>query len=113
MGERRIVSSLRPLVAVAAVVLVACASTPTRESMGEYIDDSLITSRVRTALIADPKVDSDEIKIETFKGTVQLSGFAESPDEGARAADLASRVPGVREVKNDIRDKAAADLSSR
>jgi hyperosmotically inducible protein len=113
MSGRRITQVARPLIAVAAIALVACASTPTRESMGEYMDDSLITSRVRTALVTDPEVHSTEIQVETFKGTVQLSGFARSPDEMARAADLASRVPGVREVKNDIRDKAAADLSGK
>ena len=113
MTARRISHAMRLLVAVAAVALVACASTPTRESAGEYLDDSVITSRVRTALVTDPEVHSTEIEIETFKGTVQLSGFARNPDEMARAADIASRVPGVREVKNDIRDKAAADLSSR
>jgi osmotically-inducible protein OsmY len=113
MSERRIFHAMRPLFAVGAVALVACASTPTQESMGEYMDDSLITTRVRTALIADSQVHSTEIKIETFKGTVQLSGFARSPDEMGRAADIASRVAGVKEVKNDIRDKAAADLSSK
>jgi hyperosmotically inducible protein len=113
MTERAIFHAVRPLVAVAAVALVACASTPTRESMGEYMDDALITSKVRTALIADSQVHSTDIKVETFKGTVQLSGFAGSPDEMARAADIASRVGGVKEVKNDLRDKAAADLSSK
>ena len=113
MSEQRIFHAVHPLVAVAAVALAACSSQPTRESMGEYMDDSLITTKVRTSLIADSQVHSTEIKIETFKGTVQLSGFAKSPDEMARAADIASRVAGVKEVKNDIRDKAAADLSSK
>ena len=113
MSKRRIFHLTRPLIAVAAVALVACASTPTRESMGEYMDDSLITTKVRTALITDPQVHSTEIKIETFKGTVQLSGFARSPDKMARAADITSRVSGVREVESDIRDKAAADLSGK
>ncbi len=101
MTERRIFHAVRPLLAVAAVALVACASTPTRESMGEYMDDALITSKVRTALVADSQVHSTDIKVETFKGTVQLSGFAGSPDERARAAE--SREPRGRRQGSEER----------
>jgi osmotically-inducible protein OsmY len=104
---------IRPLaVALATVLVVACAATPTRESTGEFFDDSLITSRVKTALVADQEVRSLGISVETFKGTVQLSGFADSTDEKAKAADIASRVPGVKSVKNDLLVKST-DISQR
>lgn len=113
MNERRWFGVRGSLVAAAALALAACASTPTRESAGEYMDDSLITTKVASRLMADPQIHSTDIEVETFKGTVQLSGFVDNRDQAARAADIASRVPGVREVHNDLRDKAAADLSSR
>lgn len=104
---------MRPLAAaLAAVLVVACAATPTRESMGEYFDDSLITSRVKTALVADQQVHSLGISVETFKGTVQLSGFADSTDEKAKAAEVANQVAGVKSVKNDLLVKST-DISQR
>ena len=113
MSERCWFRARDPLIAAAALALAACASTPTRESAGEYMDDSMITTKVIGRLVAEPQIHSTDIEVTTFKGTVQLSGFVNDRDEAARAADVASRVTGVREVKNDLRDKAAADLSSR
>jgi osmotically-inducible protein OsmY len=86
-----------------AAVNVSCSSTPTRESLGEAVDDSLITSKVKTALVGDPDVSARRINVETFRGTVQLSGFARSEDEIRRAGEVARNVRGVRAVKNDIR----------
>ncbi len=79
-----------------------CASTPTRESTGEYIDDSAITTKVKTAFVRDPLVKALQIRVTTFKGEVQLSGFADSAAEKARAAQIAAAVPGVRSVVNNI-----------
>lgn len=85
--------------------LTACSGTPARESTGEYIDDSVITTRVKTAFVEDKTVSALDIKVVTFKGKVQLSGFADNPSEVDRAVDLARKVPGVQSVKNDIRLK--------
>ncbi|MDP3668784.1 MAG: BON domain-containing protein [Telluria sp.] len=85
--------------------LVACAPTATREGTGEYIDDSLITAKVKTALAADPDVKATEINVETFKGNVQLSGFVNSSENVQKAVELARNVKGVKSVKNDMRVK--------
>lgn len=84
------------------VSLAACAPTPTREGTGEYVDDSLITTKVKAAYAADPLVKATQVNVETFKGTVQLSGFVNSREAADRAAQLARDVKGVKAVKNDI-----------
>ena len=83
------------------VSLAACAPTPTREGTGEYIDDSLITSKVKAAFAADPTVKATQVKVETFKGTVQLSGFVDSRESAEKAVEIARGVKGVKSVKND------------
>lgn len=87
----------------AAALLGACAGTPARESTGEFIDDSAITGKVKAALMRDKKVSGLSIGVETFKGSVQLSGFAASTEERSRAGELARAVPGVKRISNDIR----------
>lgn len=90
--------------AIAALVLAflaACAPTATREGTGEYFDDTLITSKVKAAFAADPQVKATEVKVETFKGVVQLSGFVDSHASAQKAVELARQVKGVKEVKND------------
>jgi osmotically-inducible protein OsmY len=82
-------------------LLVGCASTGTREGTGEYLDDTVITSKVKAAFAADPTVKATEVKVETFKGTVQLSGFVESRESAQKAVQLARQVKGVREVRNN------------
>lgn len=91
-----------------ALSLGACSSSPTRQSTGEVIDDGWITTKVKASFVEDRVVSALNIQVETFKGTVQLSGFANNTDERARAAELARSVKGVKEVKNDIRLKALA-----
>jgi osmotically-inducible protein OsmY len=89
---------------IAGVLLVsvaACAPTPTREGTGEYIDDSVITSKVKAAFAADPTVKATQVKVETFKGTVQLSGFVDSRESAQRAVEIARGIKGVKSVKND------------
>lgn len=86
-------------------LLAACGGTPSKESTGEYIDDTAITARVKAAFVKDNQVKAANIKVETFKGTVQLSGFAESSAEIDRAVQTARLVPGVKAVTNDIRLK--------
>lgn len=90
------------LIFIAGLLLGGCAGTPIQESTGEYLDDTTITSKVKGTLLSDPQVSGLAINVETFKGTVQLSGFANSEDERQRAVDLAASVNGVQSVQNDI-----------
>ena len=83
------------------VSLAACAPTPTREGTGEYIDDSVITGKVKAAFAADPTVKATQVQVETFKGTVQLSGFVDSRESAQKAVEIARGVKGVKDVKND------------
>lgn len=87
---------------LATVALAGCAATPTRESTGEYIDDSAITTKVKAKLVEDKQTSALSIKVVTYKGVVQLSGFAKSEGERKRAEELAESVPGVKSVRNDI-----------
>jgi len=88
---------------LAALLVTACAGTPKQESTGEYMDDSLITSKVKTAIFNEPSLKVNQITVETYKGVVQLSGFVDSADAGAKAAELARSVKGVASVRNDTR----------
>lgn len=91
--------------ATVAFTMVGCASGPNKESTGEYLDDAAITGKVKAAFAADPNVKATEINVETYKGSVQLSGFVAQPGDAQRAADIARGVKGVSSVKNDIRVK--------
>src|SRR5262245_19816564 len=85
--------------------LVACASTPTQEGAGEYIDDSVVTGKVKAAIVDDPQLKATEINVETFKGIVQLSGFVAQPADIQRATEVAKGVGGVKSVKNVLHVK--------
>ena len=91
----------------AAVLLSAlgCASTATQESTGEYVDDTVITTRVKTAIFNEPSLKVLQINVETYKNVVQLSGFVNSATDMSKALDVARDVPGVRSVRNDLRLK--------
>lgn len=91
--------------AAVAVTAVGCSSTPERASAGEYIDDAVITTKVKAAFANDPNVKATEVNVETFKGDVQLSGFVADPRDAQRAVEIARGVKGVTSVKNDIRVK--------
>jgi len=93
------------VLAVALVSVVGCASTPQTQGTGEYIDDAVITTKVKAALFDDPVTKAHEINVETFKGVVQLSGFVATTNEVNRAVELARAVKGVTSVKNDLRRK--------
>lgn len=88
--------------ALALVTSVGCSSTPKQEGTGEYIDDSIITTKVKAAILAEPTLKSMEISVETFKGIVQLSGFVSSQAAAYKAVAVARGVAGVRSVKNDM-----------
>jgi len=88
------------LVLIAA--LAACATTRTQSSAGEYVDDSVITTKVKTLLATDDFLKSFDIGVETFKGTVQLSGFVNSQKATDRAVEFTRSVNGVVSVKNNL-----------
>ena len=85
--------------------MVACAADPGQSSTGEYIDDSVITTRVKAAIFNDSTLKASEINVETFKGEVQLSGFINSKEDMNKAVELTRSVKGVESVKNDMRMK--------
>ena len=79
-----------------------CAPTSTREGTGEYIDDSVITAKVKHAILHEPSLKSAEINVETYKGVVQLTGFVSSRASIDKAVEIARSVKGVTSVKNDM-----------
>jgi osmotically-inducible protein OsmY len=85
--------------------LVACASTSKQEGAGEYVDDSVITTKVKSMLANDDFLKSFEISVETYKGTVQLSGFVDSQKAIDKAGEIARSVKGVKSVKNNLNVK--------
>ena len=93
------------ILAVLLATLLGCAGTATKEGTGEYVDDTVITTKVKAALFDEPSLRSAEINVETFKGVVQLSGFVASPAAATKAVEVARDVGGVKSVKNDMRIK--------
>ena len=93
---------LAVLAALAMAVTLGCASTAKSEGTGEYVDDTVITAKVKTAILQEPSLKSAEINVETFKGTVQLSGFVGSQANVNTAMVVARDVKGVKSVKNDM-----------
>jgi osmotically-inducible protein OsmY len=82
--------------------LAACASTRTQSSAGEYVDDSVITTKVKSLLAADDFLKSFQIGVESFKGEVQLSGFVNSQKAVNKAVEITRSVKGVTSVKNSL-----------
>lgn len=103
MKNLKIVSSL--IAALMLVTLVGCASTAKQESTGQYIEDSVITTSVKAAILNEPSLKVAEINVETFKGAVQLSGFVRSQENIVTAIKVARGVNGVKSVNNDMRVK--------
>lgn len=89
--------------------LSACAATKTNESTGQYVDNSVLTAKVKTAIFNEPTLKSSEISVETFKGEVQLSGFVSTIAQTNKAVEVAKGVPGVTSVKNDMRVKGSSN----
>ena len=85
--------------------MAGCASTSTKEGTGEFIDDSVITAKVKASIFNEPTLKSTEINVETFKGDVQLSGFVAQPQDAQKAVEIARGIKGVVSVKNDVRVK--------
>jgi osmotically-inducible protein OsmY len=99
----------RKIATFASILLMAtalgCASTSKTEGTGEYVDDAVITTKVKAAIFEEPTLKSAEINVETFKGVVQLSGFVTSGEAQNKAVAVAKTVGGVKSVKNDMRVK--------
>ncbi|MBI3545570.1 MAG: BON domain-containing protein [Gammaproteobacteria bacterium] len=93
------------LLGVLLVSFIGCAPTNKQESTGQYVDDALITTKVKTAIFNEPTLKATEINVETYKGTVQLSGFVNSQTDINKAVEVARQVKGVAAVKNDMRVK--------
>ena len=100
------IKTLTALAATLALIMsIGCASTRTHEATGQYVDDSVITAKVKAAVLGEPGLKVSEINVETFKGVVQLSGFVSAAANEATAVRVASAVGGVKSVKNDMRLK--------
>ena len=93
------------LSAMALAVTLGCASTAKQEGTGEYVDDSVITGKVKAAILNETTLKSAEINVETFKGVVQLSGFVSSKEAENKAVAVTHTVAGVKSVKDDMRLK--------
>jgi hyperosmotically inducible protein len=93
------------MLAITLVSVVGCASSSKQSGTGEYVDDAVITTKVKAAVFNEPTLKSAEINVETFKGVVQMSGFVNSQSDINKAVSLARSVDGVVSVKNDMRLK--------
>jgi len=101
MKKRNIVVNFLVLLMLIAT-FAACAATSTRESSGEYVDDSVITTKVKSLLAADDFLKSFQISVETYQGTVQLSGFVNSQKAVDKAGEIVWSVKGVKSIKNNL-----------
>lgn len=90
------------VLALTLLTAAGCASSPKSEGTGEYVDDSVITTKVKAQLFDEPDLKSLQIKVETFKGIVQLSGFVSSNASINKAVEIARQTTGVKSVKNDM-----------
>jgi len=90
------------VILVMITTLAACAATSTRGSTGDYVDDSVITTKVKTLLAEDDFLKSFQIGVETFKGTVQLSGFVNSQKAVDKAVEITRSVNGIKSIKNNL-----------
>jgi hyperosmotically inducible protein len=93
------------LLAITLASVIGCSSTSKQESTGEYIDDSVITTKVKAAILNEPTLKSAEINVETFKGVVQLSGFVNSQSDINKAVEITQGIKGVTSVNNSMRLK--------
>lgn len=93
-------------IAITMLFMLGCASTAKHESTGEFVEDTMITAKVKAAILAEQDLRSAEINVETFKGIVQLSGFVHSHADIDKAVDVTRGVNGVKSVKNDMRLKS-------
>ncbi len=100
MNRRSVIACA--VLAALVVIFAGCASTPKQESTGEYIDDSVITTKVKALIAADDFLKSFQIGVETYKGIVQLSGFVSSQEAIDKAVQITRSVKGVQSIKNNL-----------
>jgi osmotically-inducible protein OsmY len=100
LRNRRVLMGLVCIVLITA--FLGCAGTNKKRSSGEYVDDSVITTKVKAAIIDDQSLKALQINVETFKGVVQLSGFVDTAQSKSKAGEVAAGVKGVTSVKNDL-----------
>ncbi len=100
LNLQRVTKFLVCLVVLSA--FIGCASTHNRASTGEYVDDTVITTKVKAGIFDEPTLKTLQIQVETFKGAVQLSGFVDSAQSVEKAGEIAKSVEGVKEVKNNL-----------
>ena len=81
---------------------IGCSATPSRESTGEYVDNTVITTKVKAALAKDSLGSLVDVEVATFRDVVQLSGFVDSEADKARAEDIAAGIEGVASVDNSL-----------
>lgn len=93
------------LVSLTLSLVTGCASEPKQESTGEYLDDAVITTKVKAAIFNEPSLKASEIQVVTYKGAVQLSGFVSSAEDRDKAVEVAKTVKGVKSVNNDMQLK--------
>jgi hyperosmotically inducible periplasmic protein len=93
---------LATTVTVATITTTGCSNSPYKRSSGEYLDDQTLTARVKSALFSDPNVSGFQVNVDSYKGTVSLSGFVDTAAQKARAEDVARQVNGVRQVQNNL-----------
>jgi hyperosmotically inducible periplasmic protein len=91
--------------AILAAALAACSTSPTQKTAGDYLDDATTTTRIKSAFVADDQVSALDVGVKTYKGNVELTGFADNTREMQRAVEIARATPGVKSVRNDIRLK--------
>lgn len=83
-------------------ITAGCSSTSKSESTGQYMDSTVLTTKVKAAIFNEPTLKSSEINVETFKGEVQLSGFVTSKEQIQKAVEVAKGIQGVTGVKNNM-----------
>jgi osmotically-inducible protein OsmY len=101
-------SALLLAATLGSTMIVGCSSTPTQQSTGQAIDDGVVTAKVKAKLIEDPVTKAHQISVETFKGSVQLSGFVENEQARNRALQLAKDTDGVKNVKDALEVRRGA-----
>ena len=104
----RTIAALLALAASTPLFTSGCAGTPTRRSTGEFVDDATLTTKVKSAFVSDPVVKALDVKVDTFKGNVQLNGFVDTAEEKARAEQIARTITGVVSVQNALTVKTQA-----
>lgn len=90
------------MVFLLAMSIAGCAGGAKHESTGEYLDDTVLTTKVKTSILGDSRLKMLQINVETYKGVVQLSGFVDSAGAAERAVELARTVKGVKTVNNSL-----------